>query len=182
MGAIGHDGVAVCSRYELLKLALDGLLDETHLGLVRYGTDHLAERFNALDFITTKRPQYAPDREVRAIVVSYDPLAGGNRHIGLDNSVHPKPLAVNLRHSWVHDCKRCRIDLRTLITGVVISPWAEPDAVEEIALWIQFKGFPSYPLRPHRRPHTGFGRIQKVPSYRRSSSAGAAGTRRPRSV
>ena len=33
----GHDGVAVCSRYELLKAALDGLLDEVHLGLVQYG-------------------------------------------------------------------------------------------------------------------------------------------------
>ncbi len=28
----GHDGVAICSRYELLKAALDGLLDEAHLG------------------------------------------------------------------------------------------------------------------------------------------------------
>lgn len=44
----GHDGVAVCSRYELVKAALDGFLDEAHLGLVRYGTDHLANRFNAL--------------------------------------------------------------------------------------------------------------------------------------
>jgi hypothetical protein len=33
----GADGVAVCSRYGLLKSALDGLLDQAHAGLVRYG-------------------------------------------------------------------------------------------------------------------------------------------------
>lgn len=69
-------------------------------------------------------------------------VAGGNRHIGLDNSVHPKPLPVNPLHSWVPDCKRRRIDLRALVRGVVISPWAEPDVVDEINLWIERKTFP----------------------------------------
>jgi hypothetical protein len=139
----GHDGVAVCSHYELLKSALDGLLDDAHLGLVRYGTGHLANTFDALEFIFTKQMKYSPDQEVRALITVYDPLATGNRHIGLDNSVHPAPLAVNPRHSWVPDCKRHRINLRALMTNVVISPWAEPDAVEEIDLWVQRKGFPA---------------------------------------
>lgn len=138
----GHDGVAVCSRYGLLKSALDGLMDEAHAGLVRYGTEHLANSFNALEFITTKQIQYAQDREVRAWLTSIDPLAGGNRHIDLNNFPHPAPLDLNPRHSWVPECKRRRIDLRSLMTGVVISPWAETDAVEEIELWVKFKGFP----------------------------------------
>jgi hypothetical protein len=104
------------------------------LGLVRYGTEHLKDTFNALEFITTKQPQYSQDREVRAFLTVYDPLAGGNRHVDLNNFPHPAPSNLNPRHSWVPDCKRRRIDLRSLITDVVISPWAEPDAVEDQAL------------------------------------------------
>jgi hypothetical protein len=118
------------------------LLDEAHLGLVRYGTNHLAGIFNTLAFITTKQLQYSPDREVRAWLTAYDPLAGGNRHFDLNNSPHPAPLDLNPRHSWVPDCKRRRINLRSLITDIFVSPWAEEDAVEEIKLWVQTKGFP----------------------------------------
>jgi hypothetical protein len=138
----GHDGVAVCSRYELLNAALDGLLDEAHLGLVQYGTSHIQRAFNALEFITTKQTKYAADCEVRAFLTVYDPLAGGNRHFDLDNVAHPAPLDVNPRHSWVPDGKRRRINIRSLIADVVISPWAEPDAIEEIHLWVKSKGFP----------------------------------------
>ena len=138
----GHDGVAVCSRYGFLKAALDGLPDDAHLGLVQYGTEHLRNTFNALEFITTKQSRYSLDREVRAFLTVYDPLAGGNRHIDLNNFAHPAPLDMNPRHSWVPDCKRRRIDLRSLITDVVISPWAEPDAVDEIKLWVKHRAFP----------------------------------------
>lgn len=139
----GHDGVAICSRYGLLKAALDGLLDEASLGLVRYGTDHLGNTFNTIQFITTKQTVYAPECEVRAWLTVYDPLAGGNRHFDLDNFPHPRPLNLNPRHSWVPDCKRRRIDLRSLITDVVVSPWAEADAVEDIEIWVKAKGFPA---------------------------------------
>ncbi len=133
----GHDGVAVCSRYGLLKSALDGLLDEAHVGLVRYGTDYLANTFNALEFITTKQIQYSQDCEVRAWLTAIDPLAGGNRNIDLNDFPHAVPLDLNPRYSWVPECKRRRIDLRSLITDVFISPWAEKDAVEEIKLWVK---------------------------------------------
>jgi hypothetical protein len=152
----GSDGVAVCSRYGLLKSALDGFLDQAHAGLVRYGTGHLANSFNALAFITTKQVQYSQEREVRAFITVYDPLAGGNRHFDLNNFPHPVPLDLNPRHSWVHECKRRRVDMRSLVTDVVISPWAEEDAVEEIKLWVQTKGFPhsarGSELTPNRRP------------------------------
>jgi hypothetical protein len=138
----GHDGVAVCTRYELLHDALNELLDDAHLGRVQYSSNHLTDRFNGLEFITTKELKYAPDCEVRAFITSYDPLGSGNRHIDLNNYPHPGPLPINPRNSWVPDSKRRRIDLRTLITDVVISPWAEADAVEEIELWLRNKGFP----------------------------------------
>jgi hypothetical protein len=139
----GDDGVAVVSRYDLLYDALNGLMDDAHLGQIQYGTDHLTDRFNALEFITTKQKKYARECEIRALITCYDPLAGGNRHIDLDNHPHTRPLPVNPRNSWVPDCKRRRIDLRKLITDVVISPWAESDAVGEINLWVKLKGFPA---------------------------------------
>lgn len=139
----GHDGVAICSRYELLKSALEGFVDKAQLGLIRYGTDHLANRFNTIDFITTKQEQYRLEAEVRGWVTVPDPLAGGNRHIDLNNFPHPVPLEQNPRHSWVLDCTRRRIELRSLVQDVVISPWAEPDAVEEIHRFAKHKGFPA---------------------------------------
>jgi len=141
----GHDGVAISSRYGLLKSALEELLDETHLGMVRYGTDHL-QRFNALEFITTKQSQYKDECEVRAILTAYDPLAGGNRHFDLNNVPHPAPLDLNPRHSWVPEGKRRRIDLQSLITEVVISPWAEAEEIAEITLWMKEKA-KARPLR-----------------------------------
>ena len=109
-----------------------------------YGTvtDHLAGTFNALAFITTKQVQYSAEREVRAWITAGDPLAGGNRHFDLNNFPHPVPLDLNPRNSWVPECKRRRINLRSLITGVYISPWAVQYAIEEINLWVQSKGFP----------------------------------------
>jgi hypothetical protein len=129
------DGVAVTSSYGLLKESLGGIPDDTHIGLIQYGTDHLTDRFNAMEFITTKQEKYAAESEVRAILTSSDPLDGGNRHIDVNGFPNRVPLDVNPRHPWVHDCKRRRISLRDLLQGVVISPWAEPDEVEEIKLW-----------------------------------------------
>jgi hypothetical protein len=51
----GQDGVAVCSRYELLKTTPDRLLDDMHLGLMRYDAAHLKDTFNASESITTKQ-------------------------------------------------------------------------------------------------------------------------------
>jgi len=135
----GRDGAAVCTRYELLKTALAGLLDDTHLGLVQYGTDHLTDRFNALEFITTKQAKYRRECEVRALLTSLNPLEGGNRHIDLNNFPHRLPLEMNPRHPWVPECKRRRIALRDLVQEVVISPWASPDEIEEIKLWTKAK-------------------------------------------
>ena len=89
-----------------------------------------------MEFITTKQAKYAAEFEVRAILTSTNPLDSGNRHLGLNGFPQREPLAVNPRHSWVHDCKRReRISLQKLLQEVVISPWAEPNEVEEINLW-----------------------------------------------
>jgi hypothetical protein len=131
----GHDGVAVISKYGILKESLASIPDETHIGLIQYGSAHLTDRFNAMEFITTKQEKYSAECEVRAILTSINPLDGGNRHFDLNNFPHRVPFVENSRHPWVHDCKRRPISLQGLVQEVVMSPWAEPDDVEEIKLW-----------------------------------------------
>ena len=130
-----HDGVAVISKYELLKKSLASIPDETYLGSIQYGTAHLTNRFNTMEFITTKQEKYAAECEVRAILTSVNLLDGNNRHIGFNNFPHREPHDMNPRHPWVHDCKRRRISLRDLLQEVKISPWAGPDEIEEIKIW-----------------------------------------------
>lgn len=139
----GHDGVAIVSSYGRLRAALGTLIDEAQLGLIRYGVAHLANTFNALEFITTKQLFYEPERELRAWLTVYDPLAGGNRHFDLNNFPHPAPLEMNPRHSWVPEFTRRRVQLSSLIAEAVISPWAESDAEEEIKLWVDLKKVPA---------------------------------------
>jgi hypothetical protein len=134
-----QDGVAVCSRYELLKSALDGMVDKTFIGLMRYGDERLTRtmRLNTLQAINTKRAQYAQECEVRAIVECGDPLAGHNLHFDENNFPHRRPLPHNeqYRHHWVHKFKRRRVDLSLLITGVVVTPGASKELFEEVELW-----------------------------------------------
>jgi len=134
----GHakDGVAICSQYGLLKSALDGMGDVAHLGLVRYGIKHLTG-WNVLRFITTKQMQHAGECEVRAFLDIPDPLASGNRHFDENNRAHRTPLIPP--HEWVSEYKRRRVDLKALITGIVVSAWASEEVAEEVKLWVKVK-------------------------------------------
>jgi hypothetical protein len=175
----GHDGVAVTSKYGLLKESLTSIPDETHIGLIQYGTAHLTDRFNAMEFITTKQEKYATECEVRAILTSSNPLDGGNRHFDLNGFPHRVPFAENTRHPWVHDCKRRRILLRDLLQEVMISPWAEPDEIEEIELWTKNRlsmGPRNSALRSDKTPtlkeYRDYHHIQKpIPSSDRLPTA-----------
>ncbi len=42
-----------------------------------------------------------------------------------------QPLKENRLHKWVADGKRRRIDIKPLVTGVVVSPWANSRAYKE---------------------------------------------------
>ncbi len=134
----GKDGVAIVSRYSLLKAVLDRLPDRIFLGLVRYGWTP-GTRWNLLRFITTKRDVYAHEREVRVILWKLDSGDSVNRHIDIDNHVHPLPvydppetLPEGLRRS---------IDLRTLITEVVVAPTAVPTVQNEVQAVINRAGY-----------------------------------------
>jgi hypothetical protein len=135
------EGVAICSRYELLKTALDGMLDRVHLGLVRYGHAYLTGD-NILRYIYGKRERFQEECEVRAVLCSYDPVAGNNRHLNDQNFPNREPLDdANRLHGWVHRSKRRRIDVNALLTRIVISPWASGEVFEEVKLWVNLKRF-----------------------------------------
>lgn len=136
------EGVAVCSRYDLLKSILDVQLDRMHLGLVRYGYADLTGE-NILKYIYHKCAGFAGENEVRAVLCCSDPVAGNNRHFNELNFPNREPLDdVYPMHKWVKDFKRRRIDPKALITGFVVSPWASPEVYEDVELWLKLKQFP----------------------------------------
>jgi hypothetical protein len=135
----GEDGVAICSRYQLLKSALDEMSDRAFLGLVRYGARHLTG-INLFRFIYTKRMQYAEEREVRALLWIIDPLATVDRHIGSDDRIHPRPLTPPPADR-VSDGHRRRVDLQRLVTEIIVSPWASSATVNEINRLVESKGY-----------------------------------------
>jgi hypothetical protein len=112
-----------------------------YLGLMRYGDQRLNEtgHINVLQFINTKRQHFQAEQEVRAILWCPDPLAGGNRHFNSQNVAHSRPLSENPRNPWVHEDKRRRVSLDDLITGVVVSPFASPEALESVRTWVTIK-------------------------------------------
>jgi hypothetical protein len=87
----GNDGVAIASRYSLLKWALGAMGDRAFLGLVRYGAQDLTG-YNVFRFIMTKREKFAAEQEVRAMLWIMDPHATINRHVDERNRPHPRPL------------------------------------------------------------------------------------------
>lgn len=144
-GYAAEGGVAICSRYRLLKSALALMNDRAFIGLVRYGAAHLiGQRYNLFRLITTKRIQYEDEREVRAFLWIIDPHGGGNRHIDADNRIHPLPLtppppSVLIGHGR-------KVDLRALVTGIVVSPRASPATFDEVNQLVRNSGY-AIPVR-----------------------------------
>ncbi len=136
----GGEGVAITSRYQLLKSALNSLSDRAYIGLVRYGAQHLiGKRVNLFRYITTKRIKYAHEQEVRAFLWIMDPHAGINRHYDENNRVHPVPLTPP--PDYVSKGERRKVDLEALVTEVVVSPWASSTTVDEIRQAVREAGY-----------------------------------------
>jgi hypothetical protein len=131
----GEQGVAICSRYSLLKAALSNFSDNAYIGLVRYGSQHLVRRqreghgWNLFRLITTKRTEYKHEQEVRAFLWLPQYL-GDDRHYDDQNRVYPYPLTPPPSH--VPDGLRRKVDLQALVTKIVVSPWASPATIDEI--------------------------------------------------
>ena len=141
----GEDGVAICSRYRLLKSTLDAMGDRAFLGLVRYGSRHLTG-WNVLRFITTKRTEYADEQEVRALLWIMDPYAGINRHFDSDNRAHTRPLTPPPPDRVLNGHRR-KVALKALVTRIVVTPWASSTTFDEIDQLIKNSGY-AIPVLP----------------------------------
>ena len=150
----GKDGVAIVSRYDLLKRVLDPLGDKVMVGLIRYGTAHLTG-WNVLRFVTTKRESYRSEREVRAMIWLTNTGAGINRHFDSVNRPHDRPIYDP--PPTLPEGIRRTIDVVSLITEVVASPLAPAGRLAEVSALLASAGIaarvrPS-PLTPLRVVH-----------------------------
>lgn len=114
-------GVAICSRYSSLKSLLGSSADRTYLGRVWYSKR--PRRYNMLHFITTKRPEYANDQEVRAFV--WRPAMS-------DRNPYPHDTPKGVEHVF---------DVPGLIEHIVISPKAPPNRLQEVAALVKRLGY-----------------------------------------
>ncbi len=139
--------IAICSTYRRLKAVLDSfdVVDEPHLGLVRYGSKHLTG-WNTMRFITTKREQFADEREVRALLWIRDEYAGINRHFDENNFPHDEPLTPP-PPDRVKKFHRRTVDLRLLLTGIVLGPWTTADMQVRVQGMLRGSGY-AIPIRP----------------------------------
>jgi hypothetical protein len=136
----GKDGVASVSRYELLKQVLDPLPDKVMVGLIRYGTAHLTG-WNVIRFMTSKRKEYSAEREVRAMIWLTDTGDGMNRHFDLTNRAHDRPI-YDPPQTLPEGIRR-NIDVASLITEVVVSPFAPAGRLEEVRALLAAAGIGS---------------------------------------
>ena len=125
----GRDGVAIVSRYDLLKQVLHPLPDKVMVGLIRYGTQHLTG-WNVIRFVTTKREEYSSEREVRAMIWLTDTNDGMNRHFDLHNRPHDRPIYDP--PPTLPEAIRRDIDVASLITEVVVSHLAPAGRLAEV--------------------------------------------------
>lgn len=125
----GKDGVAIVSRYDLLKQVLNPLPDKVMVGFIRYGTKHLTG-WNVIRFVTTKREEYSPEREVRAMIWLTDTGDGMNRHFDLNNRPNDRPIYDPT--PTLPEAIRRDIDVASLITEVVVSPFAPVGRLAEV--------------------------------------------------
>ena len=63
----------------------------------------------------------------------------------VDNRVHSRPLTPP--PDRVKDCHRRHVDLQALLTGVVVTPWAENDTVQSFRQLIAAGGY-AFPVIP----------------------------------
>ncbi|MGE5053689.1 MAG: hypothetical protein ACM3WP_05945 [Acidobacteriota bacterium] len=125
----GKDGVAIASRYSLLKRALDAGKDRAFVGVVRYGSDHLRGRWNLMRFIFSKREEFAHEQELRALLYFPDEFKNEGRYVDEKGIPHRRPLTDP--PDTAPKFKRLAVDLRPLITEIEISPWASDDTFTE---------------------------------------------------
>ena len=129
--------VCIFSRIELMKPELDRQLDQIVWGAVRYSEkDRIS--YNLIDFAFTKTHHFEHERELRILLQCYDPLHRTGRNLTLENFPEHK---LHFWPDWVPDCKRRRIQLKSVVTQIRLSPWLDATTADEIRHWVHVKNF-----------------------------------------
>ena len=131
-------GAAIVSTYGQLRAALTPLVDRLHLGLVRYNYQR-GDRYNTMNFIYTKGSQFIKEDEVRIVMNWYEFGVKANRHFDEFNHAHDRPLARYKLPKYIQHGKRRRIDLKSIVNGVVVSPWASSRVFRDVQFWTKTK-------------------------------------------
>jgi hypothetical protein len=130
--------VCVFSRIELLQPELDRQLDQIIWGAVRYSEkDRIG--YNLIDFAFTKTYPFEHERELRILLQCYDPLHRTGRNLTLSNFAEREPIYGP--NPWLPDCKRRRINLKSVVAEIRLSPWIDASTIDEIRHWIHVKNF-----------------------------------------
>jgi hypothetical protein len=119
-------GVAVRSSCGLLKKALDSIPARTMVGQVRYSLRH--DGFNILRFITTKRPEFSPEKEVRALVWDLEKSS---------HNPYPHDMPNGLAYA---------VDVISLVQTVIVAPKAPTNLLAEIQELLRRHGYGIIPV------------------------------------
>jgi hypothetical protein len=131
----------IFSRVELLRPIIDSFLDPMFLGAVRYSERHKTG-YNMIDFVFTKTRQFQRDKELRILLQCYDPLHRTNRNISPQGFFNREPLdELYPINPWVPECKRRRIDLKSVVTEIRLAPRLPDETADEIRRWVKNKNF-----------------------------------------
>ena len=130
-------GVAIKSSCGLLRAALNAIPARTMVGHVRYSLMH--EGFNILRFITTKRPEFLAEKEVRALV--WD-LTKSPRN----PSPHDKPDGLSYP-----------VDVNSLVQTVILAPQAARDCQDEVRELLQKHDYGTIPVE--KSGFTGYSHL-----------------------
>lgn len=131
------EGVAVKSDVARLKAVLNTIPERAMLGYIRYSPKH--EGYNILRFITTKRPEFHREKEVRALV--WD-LARSPQN------PHPHDMPDGLSYP---------VDVPALAQTVIVSRHAPANVFDDVKALVSKHGCGSIPVV--KSGFTGFGHL-----------------------
>lgn len=86
--------------------------------------------WNVVRFVTTKREKYSLEREVRAMIWLPDSGDGMNRHFDGTNRPHDRPIYGP--PPTLPEGIRREIDVASLVTEIVVSPFAPDGRLTEV--------------------------------------------------
>lgn len=116
-----RNGIAIKSTVSSLKKSLekggDTYSEDFFLGKVQYSTFIKPDELSRLSIITTKKPYYDFEKELRLFIMNYLPSEGGNPH------TVPYDIKIG---------RTVKVDLNVLIHELFISPFADEKYIQKI--------------------------------------------------